>query len=74
MQKYAESPLWFHRIMVKTESDAREAVERLHANGHPDAKITHNDRRYGIAIDWASPYGDLELDYLRPDILPPKDA
>jgi hypothetical protein len=65
---------YIHRVLARSENDAREAVRRLHLKGYTDAMISGSGPRYGYAVDFWSPLRDLDLDFLRPDILPPRSS
>jgi hypothetical protein len=60
-----------HRIMVKSES-VPVVLDRLRSHDI-HAQATAYDIHSGkTCIDWSGP--KIDLDFLRPDILPPKES
>lgn len=64
------SELYVHQILVRTEEGAREAVRRLRDHGF-DPELGDRDHVYR-AIRWTDTARDVDVDFLRPDILPPR--
>ena len=61
-----------HRILVKSEAGVLEAKRRLLANGIMETQVEISKGFYPHVIKWYAP-ANFEMDFLRPDILPPKD-
>lgn len=64
------SETFFHRIMVRTSEGVGEAERCLREHGIEPFRGGF-DVVGGTAIDFSGPR-DLNLDFLRPDILPPR--
>lgn len=60
-----------HRIQVRSAEGALEAMNRLVAHGHKPTATKLSDDCY--AIDFGAPK-DVNLDFLRPDVLPPEEG
>lgn len=62
-----------HRLMIRPEW-VPVAIDRLRAHGISAMATSHDVISGRTAINWLSGPEPTDLDFLRPDILPPKEA
>ncbi len=60
-----------HRVMVKGFAGMLVATAAIEAELQVEVHVK-DQGRYGYALDWHGPR-DVDLDFLRPHILPPKE-
>jgi len=61
-----------HQILVKSKSGVFETQRRLLHNGILDCEIVWSKGLWPHRVKFLAP-ADFDVDFLRPDILPPKD-
>lgn len=64
---------WIGRVVLRTTEAAMEAERRLRAHGFDDAARSVSDWGNGFyAVDFTTFDRDPDLDFLRPDLIPPR--